>query len=208
LKNGAQSAHEPTEAADAGGAVVTAAVRAMGRVIHTFVSRSGKYDLLKLKERGPFMPRFAVATDLAINEYNRKNPSGLLYVDHCVANVELGKMNEWVKWYEEVLGFRLFKTFDDKDIKPVFRRGVSHSSVAVDQDPDQRAAEVSRVRSKNISTGTTTPRAFSIWRCSRATKSIRLGNLAAGESISCAFRTNTTKACGIALARFARAKRK
>ncbi len=116
LKNGAQSAHEPIEATDDGGTVVTAAVRAMGRVIHTFVSRGGKYDLLKLKERGPFMPRFAVATDLAINEYNRKHPSGLLYVDHCVANVELGKMNEWVKWYEEVLGFRLFKTFDDKDI--------------------------------------------------------------------------------------------
>lgn len=116
LKNGAQSAYEPTELSDPGGRVVMAGVRAMGRVIHTFVSRSGKYELAKVKERGPFMPRFTPASDLAINEYNRKNPTGLLYVDHCVANVELGKMNEWVKWYEEVLGFRLFKTFDDKDI--------------------------------------------------------------------------------------------
>ena len=37
-------------------------------------------------------------------------------MDHCVGNVELGKMNHWVKWYEDVLGFRLFKHFDEKDI--------------------------------------------------------------------------------------------
>jgi 4-hydroxyphenylpyruvate dioxygenase len=88
----------------------------MGRVVHSFVSRTGKYDLANVKNRAPFMPRFAMATDLAINDYNRANPAGLLYVDHCVANVELGKMNDWVQWYENVLGFRLFKTFDDKDI--------------------------------------------------------------------------------------------
>jgi 4-hydroxyphenylpyruvate dioxygenase len=116
LANGAEMAYEPTEVTDPNGTVVTAGIRAMGRVIHTFVSRTGKYDLAKVKERGPFMPRFAMTSDLAINEYNRSNPSGLLYVDHCVANVELGKMNQWVKWYEDVLGFRLFKTFDDKDI--------------------------------------------------------------------------------------------
>ncbi len=116
LKNGAQSAHEPIEASDASGTVVTAAVRAMGRVIHSFVSRSGQYDLQRVKDRGQFMPKFATMTNLPLNEYNRNNPSGLIYVDHCVANVELGKMNDWVKWYEDVLGFRLFKTFDDKDI--------------------------------------------------------------------------------------------
>ncbi|HMP79251.1 MAG TPA: 4-hydroxyphenylpyruvate dioxygenase, partial [Pirellulaceae bacterium] len=44
------------------------------------------------------------------------NPVGLFYVDHCVGNVELGKMNHWVQWYEDVLGFKLFKHFDDKDI--------------------------------------------------------------------------------------------
>ncbi|MEM7785975.1 MAG: 4-hydroxyphenylpyruvate dioxygenase, partial [Planctomycetota bacterium] len=36
--------------------------------------------------------------------------------DHCVGNVHMGKMNHWVQWYEDVLGFRLFKHFDDKDI--------------------------------------------------------------------------------------------
>jgi 4-hydroxyphenylpyruvate dioxygenase len=38
------------------------------------------------------------------------------YVDHCVGNVELGRMNDWVKFYEDVMGFRNLITFDDKDI--------------------------------------------------------------------------------------------
>jgi 4-hydroxyphenylpyruvate dioxygenase len=43
-------------------------------------------------------------------------PVGLKYVDHCVGNVELGKMNDWVEFYENVMGFKLLLTFDDKDI--------------------------------------------------------------------------------------------
>ena len=43
-------------------------------------------------------------------------PCGLEFVDHLVGNVELGKMNHWVEWYSEVLGFKLFKHFDDADI--------------------------------------------------------------------------------------------
>src|SRR5690606_40048806 len=42
--------------------------------------------------------------------------TGLKYVDHCVGNVELGKMNQWVKFYEDVLGFTNILTFDDKTI--------------------------------------------------------------------------------------------
>ena len=42
--------------------------------------------------------------------------TGLLYVDHCVGNVELGKMNEWVGFYSRVLGFYNLLSFDDKDI--------------------------------------------------------------------------------------------
>ena len=52
----------------------------------------------------------------AINDYNAENPCGLKFLDHCVGNVEEGKMNHWVQWYENVLGFGLFKHFDDKDI--------------------------------------------------------------------------------------------
>src|SRR5688500_20153380 len=46
----------------------------------------------------------------------RSKPAGLKYVDHCVGNVELGAMNKWVKFYEDVLGFTNILTFDDKTI--------------------------------------------------------------------------------------------
>ena len=42
--------------------------------------------------------------------------TGLLYVDHCVGNVGWNQMNPWVKFYEEVMGFRNILTFDDEDI--------------------------------------------------------------------------------------------
>ena len=116
LKNGAESAHPPVEVSDENGSVVFAAIKTFGRVIHTFVSRSGAYGLEKVKQGGNFLPKFRMVDDMAINEYNRENPTGLFYVDHCVGNVELGKMDYWVKWYEDVLGFKLFKHFDDKDI--------------------------------------------------------------------------------------------
>ena len=43
-------------------------------------------------------------------------PVGLKYIDHMVGNVGWGEMNTWVRFYEEVLGFRLYQHFDDKDI--------------------------------------------------------------------------------------------
>ncbi len=116
LRNGAESAYEPATVSDSRGTVVSSGVRAMGRVVHSFVSRTGEYALDKVKAGGLFMPGFRKLDDLAINDYNRAHPVGLFYVDHCVANVELGKMDHWVDWYSEVLGFRLFKHFDDKDI--------------------------------------------------------------------------------------------
>ncbi len=116
LKNGAESAYEPREEGDDKGSIVSAGIKTMGRVIHTFISRSGDYSLDNVKRRGQFAPNFRVIKDLAINDFNKANPCGLFYVDHCVANVELGKMDYWCDWYEEILGFKLFKHFDDKDI--------------------------------------------------------------------------------------------
>ncbi len=117
VKNGAESAYEPVEMSDETGTVMRAGVKTFGRVVHTFISRSAGYDLDKVKqERSLFLPGFRKVEDLAINEYNRRNPVGLFFVDHCVGNVELGKMDHWVNWYEDVLGFKLFKHFDDKDI--------------------------------------------------------------------------------------------
>lgn len=116
LRNGGQSAQAPRTVSDAHGSVTTASIKTYGRCVHTFVSRSGGYDLTKVKEGGVFAPGFVKLPDLVINKYNREHPCGLKYVDHLVGNVELGKMNHWVRFYENVLEFKMFKHFDDKDI--------------------------------------------------------------------------------------------
>ncbi|MCW5765592.1 MAG: 4-hydroxyphenylpyruvate dioxygenase [Phycisphaeraceae bacterium] len=136
VRNGAESAYEPKVYRDEHGSVTMAGIRTFGRVVHTFVSRTGDYELTRVKQGGLFMPKFkrveggpcgpgaagcgpqlgAGSAVLAINEHNRKHPCGLKYVDHLVGNVELGKMNHWVKFYENVLEFSMFKHFDDKDI--------------------------------------------------------------------------------------------
>ncbi len=116
IKNGGKSAAEPQTWSDANGSVTFATIQTYGRAQHTFVSRTGAYSLPNLKNGGMFMPGFRKVEGYAPNAYNKANPCGLKYVDHAVGNVEEGKMNHWVKWYEEVLGFAMFKHFDDKDI--------------------------------------------------------------------------------------------
>ncbi len=121
IKNGAQSAYEPRVFKDDTGSVTMAGIKTYGRVCHSFVSRTGKYDLPNVKQGGLFKPRFRKfdsmgGSILAINDYNKKHPCGLKFVDHLVGNVEMGKMNSWVKFYEAVLEFKMFKHFDDADI--------------------------------------------------------------------------------------------
>jgi 4-hydroxyphenylpyruvate dioxygenase len=100
---GAVSVMEPTEMEDEHGKVVVAAIKTYGDTIHKFVERTDY--------RGAFLPGYKAAENAM-----EVQPIGLQYVDHCVGNVELGQMNEWVQFYEEVLGFQLLITFDDKDI--------------------------------------------------------------------------------------------
>jgi 4-hydroxyphenylpyruvate dioxygenase len=89
--------------ADGDGEVVIAAIKTYGDTIHSMVERRNY--------RGLFLPGFrAVTPEFA------PPPVGLKYVDHCVGNVELGKMNAWVDFYARVLGFFNLLTFDDKDI--------------------------------------------------------------------------------------------
>ena len=103
VERGAKPVHEPQVLRDDHGEVIIAAIHTYGDTIHSLVQRSG-YN-------GPFMPGFQPAT----SRYNPP-PVGLLHVDHCVGNVELGKMDTWVKFYEDVMGFRNLISFDDKDI--------------------------------------------------------------------------------------------
>ncbi|MEO1128447.1 MAG: 4-hydroxyphenylpyruvate dioxygenase [Planctomycetota bacterium] len=115
VKNGAEPDKEPRVISDEHGTVTVASIKTYGRVVHTFVSRTGRYALPEIKKGAEFMPVFR-KIDSPVNAYNAANPCGLKYVDHCVGNVELGKMNHWVQWYEDVMGFEMFKHFDDKDI--------------------------------------------------------------------------------------------
>lgn len=102
-RRGAVSIQPPTKLSDDYGSVVTSGIRTYGDTVHIFVERTN-YS-------GPFLPGYRATNDDYISE-----PIGLLHVDHCVGNVELGRMNEWVRFYSVVMGFRLLLTFDDKDI--------------------------------------------------------------------------------------------
>ena len=103
-KRGARGLQEPTVRRDEHGEVRTASIAIYGDTIHTFVERKNY--------RGAFLPGYrAVAGPDPL-----ARPAGLKYVDHCVGNVELGKMNQWVDFYMNVMGFRLYQHFDDKDI--------------------------------------------------------------------------------------------
>src|SRR5690606_35425742 len=98
VERGAVPVHEPRVSKDENGEAVTAAIQIYGDTIHTFVERSA-YN-------GPFLPGFRAVDP-------RYNPPGvgLMYVDHCVGNVELGKMDYWVEFYGHVMGFRNLLTF-------------------------------------------------------------------------------------------------
>jgi 4-hydroxyphenylpyruvate dioxygenase len=120
VRNGGESAQEPSTLSDEHGSVTTASIKTYGRAVHSFVSRKGDYSLAKIKQGGRIFPEFEKIGPLASNEYNKAHPCGLKYVDHCVGNVEEGKMNYWVQWYEDVMGFKMFKHFDDHDISTEF----------------------------------------------------------------------------------------
>jgi len=100
---GAEAASPPQTLKDEFGQVVVSSIKTYGETIHTFVERKNY--------KGPFLPGYKTAK----SSFNVE-PIGLKYVDHCVGNVELGQMNKWVNFYEEVMGFKLLITFDDKDI--------------------------------------------------------------------------------------------
>ncbi|HRG33191.1 MAG: 4-hydroxyphenylpyruvate dioxygenase [Saprospiraceae bacterium] len=103
VEKGAEIAFEPQTFKDEFGEVVMASIKTYGDTIHTLVERKN-YN-------GPFLPGYVAKSGL-----KHVITTGLKYVDHCVGNVELGKMNKWVQFYQEVLGFKLLITFDDKDI--------------------------------------------------------------------------------------------
>ena len=103
IERGARSIREPEVLRDEHGEVVIAAIATYGDTIHSIVERRN-YD-------GLFLPGF-----IAVHPTFKGVSTGLKYVDHCVGNVELGRMNEWVAYYSRVLGFFNLLSFDDKQI--------------------------------------------------------------------------------------------
>ncbi len=102
---GAHGVLEPTVRKDDYGFVKTAAIATYGDTILTFVERQDY--------KGAFMPGYRA---IPTNTPRRARPAGLTAIDHVVGNVELGKMNEWVSFYERVLGFTQLVHFDDRAI--------------------------------------------------------------------------------------------
>lgn len=102
-RRGGKSYQEPQVLQDEQGEVVISGIHTYGDTVHLFVERKNY--------QGVFMPGFREWK----SNYN-PTETGLLYVDHCVGNVGWNQMNPWVKFYEEVMGFRNILSFDDNDI--------------------------------------------------------------------------------------------
>lgn len=102
-QRGGKSFIEPVRLNDDGGEVIMSGIHTYGDTVHLFIERKNY--------KGAFLPGY-----IKWESSYSPTDTGLLYVDHCVGNVGWNKMNEWVRFYEEVMGFRNIISFDDNDI--------------------------------------------------------------------------------------------
>ena len=100
---GAKSFMKPTVEKDEFGEVIRSGIYTYGETVHMFVERKNY--------KGAFLPGFIEWK----SDYNPA-PTGLKFIDHMVGNVGWNQMNTWVKFYEDVMGFVNFLSFDDKQI--------------------------------------------------------------------------------------------
>lgn len=103
-KRGAKSYMEPKRMKDNNGEVVMSGIHTYGDTVHLFIERKN-YN-------GTFLPGYRAWS----NPHFKTTDTGLQYVDHCVGNVGWNQMNPWVKFYEDVMGFKNILSFDDEDI--------------------------------------------------------------------------------------------
>jgi 4-hydroxyphenylpyruvate dioxygenase len=102
VQRGARGVVEPHWVEDEDGGVELAAIATYGDTLHTFVNRS-EYG-------GVYLPGYNA------HDGTRNHGVGLRAIDHCVGNVELGQMNRWVEFYEQVFGMTEMIHFSDEDI--------------------------------------------------------------------------------------------
>ncbi|WP_414168957.1 4-hydroxyphenylpyruvate dioxygenase [Streptoverticillium reticulum] len=113
VEHGATGLQEPQEIKDEHGTVVLASIATYGKTRHTLVERSDY--------TGPYLPGFVAAAPI-VEPGTRPGGVGVSptryfqAIDHCVGNVELGKMDEWVTFYNNVMGFTNMKEFVGDDI--------------------------------------------------------------------------------------------
>ena len=104
---GAAVLDEPHDVSDEHGTVRTAAIATYGETRHTLVDRS--------RYAGPYLPGYVARTSAHVRRPGR--PRRLFQaVDHCVGNVELGRMDQWVTFYNRVMGFVNMAEFIGDDI--------------------------------------------------------------------------------------------
>ncbi len=106
MRRGAESVEVPNIWEDNKGIIKRASIKTYGDTIHTLIERKNY--------QGLFLPGFAAYTK--VFQPMQTNPVGLQVIDHMVGNVELGQMDHWVSFYENVLGFKEMLRFTDKDI--------------------------------------------------------------------------------------------
>jgi 4-hydroxyphenylpyruvate dioxygenase len=103
-QRGAKSYLEPQHLKDNDGEVIMSGIHTYGDTVHVFIERKNY--------KGAFLPGYRTWN----NPHFKPVDTGLLYVDHCVGNVGWNQMNPWVKFYEDVMGFKNILSFDDEDI--------------------------------------------------------------------------------------------
>lgn len=105
IERGAKPWEEPAHHQDKRGRVRRGSICTYGDTIHSFIAKR-EYD-------GPFLPGFEPIT-------RPGQSTGLLRIDHVVGNVEDRQMDRWCDWYNRILGFHQFVSYDDKDINTDF----------------------------------------------------------------------------------------
>jgi 4-hydroxyphenylpyruvate dioxygenase len=171
---GGKSAWAPREEKDDFGIHRTSAIYTYGETLHVFVDRADY--------KGVFAPTYKPI------QYEAES-TGLAAIDHIVGNVQLGKMNHWVNFYHQVMGFRQLLHFDDKDISTeysalmskVMQNGNGRVKFPINEPAEGNA----RVRSRNISITTSRP-ACSTSPSSPGTSSRPSNSSARAASNSCA----------------------
>ena len=105
IERGALSWENPDSYEDSHGRIRRGSIRTYGDTIHSFIAKQD-YD-------GPFLPGFEAAA-------RPEQATGLLRIDHVVGNTEDSQMDRWCDWYQNILGFHRFVSYDDKDISTEF----------------------------------------------------------------------------------------